>query len=137
MRRLTVQQVFDRVARHLLEQGKKSLTVAGSNPKNYTCLYRGPGGTKCAVGAIIPDELYCKEIDNLDEPAAVMPGGGVSDDSDGLLQQILWEAGVPADGYALLDKLQDVHDGYDVEQWPQQLREVAGRFGLKDGVVRG
>lgn len=35
------------------------------------CLYRAPGGSKCAVGALIPDELYDHSAEDTTlEPAA-------------------------------------------------------------------
>lgn len=49
---LTAQQIFDTVATHLLKQGKRATNLHG------TCVYRGEGGTKCAVGCLIADEEY-------------------------------------------------------------------------------
>ncbi len=47
----TKQQTFNKVVRHLRRQGVRS-SAAG------VCFYRGPNDTKCAVGCLIPDELY-------------------------------------------------------------------------------
>jgi hypothetical protein len=49
---MTKQEIFDTVAFHLIKQGKKSANDRG------ICLYRSPGGLKCAVGCLIPDEVY-------------------------------------------------------------------------------
>lgn len=50
----TLQEIFDIVAKHLLTQGKKSVSRG-------FCSYRGNDGTKCAAGALIPDNQYdCK-----------------------------------------------------------------------------
>lgn len=45
--------------------------VAGLRAQNYErsfahgmCLYRAPGGNKCAVGHLIPDELYFPGLEN-------------------------------------------------------------------------
>jgi hypothetical protein len=50
------QEMFDTVARHLFAQGKRSVTV--KNDTVNVCMYRGPEGTMCAVGCMIPDEMY-------------------------------------------------------------------------------
>ena len=47
-RKLTRQAAFNKVARHLLRQNAKSTNKDGE------CLYRGPNGLRCAVGALIP-----------------------------------------------------------------------------------
>lgn len=38
----------------MLEQGKRSV----DSEDKIACRYRGPEGTKCAIGHLIPDELY-------------------------------------------------------------------------------
>lgn len=47
------QKLFDTVVKGLLAQGMPSIDT-----HNLECKYRGPGGTKCAAGQIIPDEDY-------------------------------------------------------------------------------
>ena len=48
---MTQQQIFDKVATHLLTQGAKSMM-------GDTCRYRGSNGAKCAVGCLIKDDHY-------------------------------------------------------------------------------
>ena len=50
------QEFFDKTLAHLKQQGVRS--VGGAR-----CLYRGPDGTKCAIGFHIPDELYESEME--------------------------------------------------------------------------
>ena len=50
----TSQEVFDVVAKHLLTQNAKSM----DDPWDEMCAYRGENGRRCAVGALIPDDLY-------------------------------------------------------------------------------
>lgn len=46
------QEIFDKVLEHLRKQGGLSLNEHGK------CCYRGNHGNKCAIGVLIPDELY-------------------------------------------------------------------------------
>ena len=49
----TAQEVFDYVIGHLVRQGGRSVSASGTD-----CRYRGSDGSKCAVGVLIPDEVY-------------------------------------------------------------------------------
>ena len=51
---MTLQEMFDTMAAHLLKQGERS--VSPINPQQ--CRYRGDHGLKCAVGALIKDKFY-------------------------------------------------------------------------------
>ena len=113
---MTNQETFDKVARHLLTQKARAVTEKG-------CRYRTPDGLKCAVGCLIPDELY--------DPK--MEGKTV-----GAVQQLHAErAGHFFREFdsGLLDALQAVHDRHEVEQWPSQLLKVADLFGLDTSVL--
>lgn len=50
------QEVFDVVVAHLFTQRRQSLTSG-------FCAYRGVEGTKCAVGVLIPDDVYNKDME--------------------------------------------------------------------------
>ena len=54
------QQVVAQMADHLATQRK------ASGKPGYSCLYRSPDGCKCAVGALIPDDLYIRVIEDTD-----------------------------------------------------------------------
>jgi hypothetical protein len=54
---MTKQEIFDTVALHLIKQGKQSADATGD------CFYRSPDGLKCAVGCLIPDEVYRPEME--------------------------------------------------------------------------
>lgn len=60
---MEAQEIFDKVATHLFTQGCRS----APNPKDTAgaCLYRGPNGTSCAVGVLIPDEIYAQEMEGV------------------------------------------------------------------------
>lgn len=51
-----MQEVFNKVVRHLLTQKQKARV-------GTTCMYKTPEGLKCAVGCLIPDELYSQDIE--------------------------------------------------------------------------
>ena len=57
---MTRQEIFNKVADHLLTQGR----VATSSTTLPTCAYRSTDGATCAVGCLIPDELYVPEMEN-------------------------------------------------------------------------
>ena len=47
------QETFETVSKHLFAQGKRSYDEG-----QRICQYRYTDGTKCAVGCLIPDEMY-------------------------------------------------------------------------------
>lgn len=58
---MTRQKMFNIAGLHLLKQGKRSENEGAS-----LCMYRGPEGTMCAVGCLIPDELYDQKMEGSD-----------------------------------------------------------------------
>lgn len=120
------QEVFDAVAKHLLTQNEKS--GAGTR-----CFYRHPmADLKCAIGALIPDKLYREDMD-----FGIMGGKRISvilrderrkNRGTGVLS-LFWED-MGESEMDFLDDLQEVHDEYDVELWPEKLREVGYQNGL-------
>ena len=50
---MTEQEIFDKVVTHLFAQGKPAKDIDGEG-----CMYRAPDGCKCAVGCLIPDDIY-------------------------------------------------------------------------------
>jgi hypothetical protein len=53
------QKTFDTIVDHLYKQGCASVNDDGH------CLYRGPNGTKCAIGCLIPDDIYTRGMENV------------------------------------------------------------------------
>lgn len=51
------QEILTTVVTKLREQNAPSID------KDDNCVYRGPGGRRCALGWLIPDELYKPEIE--------------------------------------------------------------------------
>jgi hypothetical protein len=117
-REVTPQEVFDLVARHLLVQGQKSI-IRVSNSRSK-CAYRGDDGLKCAIGALISDEVYYDGLELLGANTFT-------------IRKALWESGInpDADGMQhLLHTLQGVHDEWTASSWAGVLIEVGIRLGL-------
>ena len=116
MIKLTNQKVFNAVATHLLKQNKRS----GFGLK---CLYRGPNGLKCAVGVLIPDSIYEKDMES--------KNAGYLLDNYPAVKKLL--AGVSS---GLLEKLQSIHDTVPMSQWKADLSYLAENFGLRSTVLK-
>jgi hypothetical protein len=63
----TRQELFDYIATFLLKQGRGSLIADSKNVsvtiKGPACAYRGDNGTMCAVGCIMPDDVYRPDLE--------------------------------------------------------------------------
>ena len=103
------QEIFDTVATHLLKQNAKSV----SPYDNKRCYYRGKDGLKCAIGCLIPDELYDENLEchTVFELLADFP-----DRFD------MW---LDCSIASLLNDLQRVHDTDGMNDWPDELRLIA------------
>jgi hypothetical protein len=101
------QKTLNKGARHLRKQGKKSR-------ENGKCLYRGPNGTRCPVGAMIPNRLYTVDLENQTP---------YCDDVETILKTLGYDVDVATD-------LQCIHDSNDVEDWEKLLATVADKFNL-------
>lgn len=99
-------EVYDKVALHLLAQGKKAMDDEGA------CIYRAPDGCKCAIGALIPDEVYTDSMEGVGIEA-VMKEFPVVNKIFAMLR--------PAD----LEQLQFIHDSSKVDSWPRKLKLFA------------
>jgi hypothetical protein len=104
---MTNQEAFDIIVRHLLTQKKKSMSL----PQPWDtpiCLYRGPDGTKCAVGILISDADYWSLMETrlVDDP-------------------IVSSAIPPGVGTGLLMELQQLHDDHEPVTWEEHLRAYA------------
>lgn len=111
---LTEQEIFDKVAAHLLEQGKKARE---GGFRRYRAKVGGKV-LKCAVGALIPDELYDPLLEGL--PAIWgFPVRTASEESK----------------LKLFDSLQTLHDGVEADLWVVELRKLAESRGLSTAVL--
>jgi len=57
---MRAQEIFDTVATHLFTQGRRAITI------DEQCAYKTNDGLKCAVGCLIPDDMYSSKMENTD-----------------------------------------------------------------------
>ena len=115
------QELFDRVVRHLLTQGVRSTNeVDGS----FLCAYRNEDGLQCAIGCLIPPDLYDPEFEGLHVVS-----------SSPLGERLRTVTRLAYHNLALARSLQMVHDQIEPYQWSKKLRELAELFGLDDAEV--
>ena len=100
------QTIFNKVARHLLKQMQQS---KGS----VYCMYRGPKGLRCAVGAVIPNRLYRSHMEN---------AGSIDHlfDQNTKLAELLG-----GENISLLRRLQLIHDSHVPSVWRGELVHLA------------
>lgn len=124
---MTLQEIFDKVAVHLLTQGKQSQGLYDT-----ACKYRGHDGLKCAVGCLIPDDKYRPDMEGYTVYTLVsrFPDvlGFYTGDSE----------------LSLLTCLQRIHDNTRVRVltsgeirriWKQRLTDLANDYNLNTGVL--
>ena len=100
-------KLINTIATHLAKQQKRSVTEKG-------CAYRGDGGTMCAVGCLIPDELYTDRIETLTY-AGIMSDDVTNDIQDHLLKILVEEPFTDAGAFEFYSAVQQFHDGVNYE----------------------
>lgn len=117
---MTTQEIFDKVARHLLTQNKQSVDQMGG------CSYRGENNTKCAIGCLIDDEHYCESLE----------GRSMSENNNVKLavEKSIGEA-LEHRACRLLGRLQKLHDALPPSSWKQTLEDIAMAVNLSPAVL--
>jgi hypothetical protein len=118
---MTDQEAFDAMCRHLLKMRRQT-----RDPATGACMYRGPRGTRCAVGALIPDEQYRSRFE-----------GGYN------LRRLTEEVRALNEvNYELLQSVQALHDSEIywgrkglLAHAKTRLREIAGIYNLFPAVL--
>jgi len=103
----TAQEVFDKVATHLLAQMERA-----ADDIDGICQYR-VGALSCAAGCLIPDEEYDKDL--------VEGEGWIGLADNGI---------VPKNHLHLIGRLQVLHDVHLPHSWKKQLEILAEYEGL-------
>lgn len=101
LKNTTQQEVFDKVASHLLTQNKKSVGAYGA------CKYRGDNGMMCAVGCLIGDDEYSSTWEGM------------------AIRDIMSDFKISRKIISLLEELQHIHDFIKVAEWFSELHNVA------------
>lgn len=110
---MNAQEIFDKVATHLFAQGVRAYGLTDPVTGDTNCLYRGPNGTKCAVGVLIPDEDYDDKIEEMS-----------ADDAIYLLAPKSQTCASLRAHDKLLSTLQDAHDDEEYWQSTAQMRKA-------------
>ena len=111
-----IQEVFDRVKTHLLEQHERSI----SESESPSCAYRGYDGLKCAVGCLISDEHYSEDLE----------GEGANEN---IVKSALKKSGINTYNITIIDlllDLQGMHDTENPDNWRDKLNVIAEKYGL-------
>jgi hypothetical protein len=120
------QHAFDAVVSHLFRQGRRSYGTIGDGEATM-CLYRSSDGLKCAVGALIPDELYRPSMEGEPSYGLFVPG---------LYSLPDWLRELPE---GMLRGFQVIHDNWhnwsSTNQMRDQLVWLADRYGLSHTLV--
>lgn len=103
----TDQEVFDQVATHLLTQMKRSVS------DDAVCLYRSPDGLKCAAGCLIGDDEYDPDMEG------------------NCWVDLVSRFDFTQSHGNLIQRLQNVHDTYQPQDWLEQLKRIAFEFSLE------
>jgi hypothetical protein len=114
---MSAKQIFYKVKKHLLRQGKQSLTRVGGS-----CLYRSDDGVmSCAVGCLMTDDMYSPDFE----------GFGVAELEDDVMTPIIGVHKASREyKLGLLEALQEVHDNYSPYGWADALDAVQERYNI-------
>jgi hypothetical protein len=99
-------QAFETMKQHMLTQMKASRI---NDEPDSMYAYRGEGGLKCAVGALIPDSEYKPEFE---------------DAYHGLSEVVKMCPSLQGIEFSVLRRTQHVHDAFPPEQWQYKLSEA-------------
>ena len=130
---MNLQEIYDTVKAHLLKQGRRASDVCGGTCYYRTKEYGSDATLKCAVGCLIPDELYDPEIEGVGITDIWGLGPDELPPKTRALYYILDKSlgGIDRQKLGLLISLQTTHDGCRVETWRETLESHAEQRNLK------
>lgn len=115
---MTNQEIFDKVATHLLKQKRRALRSIKEFGFSDACAYKTSKGLKCAVGCLIPKDKYNPKFE----------GWGVGDDK---IINALNSWGISKNSAELLEDLQSIHDCYEPKRWKELLIKLGKKRRFK------
>lgn len=88
------------------------------------CAYRGENGLKCAIGHLIPDDLYLPQFEGTGihsiSPIKNSPTG---EKLKTAIEKTIGRT-LNADDLMVLATLQKIHDDYDVDNWEEAFDQL-------------
>lgn len=131
---LSLQEIYDRAAHHLYEQGGAALLNGGGGAYRSRC-----GG--CPVGAFIRARDYKSSMEGIPVRHLLTPAQSRPPYMDAgveALRDALLKARINANErqtVELLSCLQNVHDIFGIWEWRERLHSIAREFGLNVAAV--
>ncbi len=118
---MTKQEIFNKVWDwFVVKNNPRSVSPTGS------CCYRGVNGSKCAIGVLLPDELYQPRFEGYLAKDLLMALATAGPAGVAFVESI----GGEVDSDLFLQQLQDAHDDSHVCPVYGALRDVAEEFKL-------
>ena len=121
---ITNQELFDRIAIHLLLQAEKSEDYSN------VCLYRSVEGNACAIGCLIKEEDYYHNNTYREIEARNINASEVQSVVSKSLDVTLSKGNI-----GILEELQKIHDEYSPAQWFNSLSRLAETRNLHNNVL--
>ena len=122
---LTLQEIFDKAALHMIKQGEPAYN--DPNDPWRQCMYLAPSGLKCGVGGLIDDQYYSPECEDYVTVADVFYW------PENALYIALDRSGVNLDDPGvreLLPEIQAIHDHNPGKTWRLDLMDLGDSLGL-------
>lgn len=133
---MTLQEIFDKSVTGIKTQGRLSQgPVNPGNGKPGVCYYRHPddAAVRCAVGHLIPDELYDRKMEGRNVRSDAVLGTAMRE----RLGTPRSHAGHPSPAVSMLSQLQTAHDNAPtVEKFLISAADVARQFHLNSAVCK-
>jgi hypothetical protein len=117
------EKLFNISADHLIRQSCKALTYWADSSNELTpttCVYRNENGLKCAVGALIGDVHYRKDLEGWDVENLLVRNAIESTHNIVLDETIV----------SMLWSLQEIHDHSAPIEWSRKLTDLAAQLGF-------
>lgn len=117
---MTRQEIFDKVVAHFAVQREAAA-------EDGVYMYRTPDGRKCAIGALIPDEVYSRRLEDKSVETLFLE-----------FPDIMRASGLSNDDLYFLLALQEVHDTYPpsnktfLNYFSHNMRRLADTYELDD-----
>lgn len=131
---MNTQEAYEAIRTHFTQEG----VLLAWNEKEYRCEYRTEDGRKCAVGVLIPDELYDPKIEGDNVWGLVQNIVSLGESRAPELKELL--NGDDEEGQRKLSFLLAAQRAHDIEaekaiarvgEFVEELDEIAESFGLE------